>query len=41
MTQVSQLQWGTHSDCDSTDVQSNGDNKHYVQISDEGKATIC
>ena len=29
------------SDSDSTDVQSTGDSKHYVEISEEGKATIC
>ena len=40
MTQVSQLQWGTHSDCDSIDVQSSGDNKH-IKISGEVKAILC
>ena len=31
MTQVSQLQWGTHSDCDGFDVQSSGDNKFQAR----------
>ena len=41
MTQVSWLQWDTYSDCDSTDIQSSGNNKHYIQIPDEDRVTIC